>query len=132
MLGQVHVDRVYLYQNPAAYPRAWVASETRPLTGDLPLALEGHALDLARVVKAARENGKMLEIDGEPARLDLDDLWARKAMEAGVPLVIDSDAHSGGELENIGYGLLVARRAWLESKHVMNTKSLRALMNQVS
>ncbi|MDV3292882.1 MAG: DNA polymerase/3'-5' exonuclease PolX [Nitrososphaerales archaeon] len=93
---------------------------------------EGNPIDLEKVIKVAKENGKMLEIDGEPARLDLDDVWARKAMEAGVPLVIDSDAHSAGELENVGYGLLVARRAWLESEHVMNTKSLRALMNQVS
>ncbi len=93
---------------------------------------EGNPIDLEKVIKVAKENGKMLEIDGEPARLDLDDVWARKAMEAGVPLVIDSDAHSTGELENVGYGVLVGRRAWLESKHVMNTKSLRTLMNHVS
>ncbi len=93
---------------------------------------EGNPIDLEKVIKAAKDNGKMLEIDGEPARLDLDEVWAKKAMEAGVPLVIDSDAHSLGELDNVGYGVTVARRAWVEAKDVMNTKSLRALMNQVS
>ena len=73
----------------------------------------------------------MLEIDGEPQRLDLDDVWARRAMEAGVPIVIDSDAHSVGELDNEGYGVIVARRAWLEAKNVANTKSLRSLLNSI-
>jgi DNA polymerase (family 10) len=93
---------------------------------------EGNPIDLERVIKAAKDNGKMLEIDGEPARLDLDEVWARRAMEAGVPIVVDSDAHSLGELDNVGYGVKVARRAWLEAKDVMNTKSLRTLMNQVA
>ena len=73
----------------------------------------------------------MLEIDGEPARLDLDEVWAKKAMEEGVPLLIDSDAHSSGELDNLEYGVLVARRAWLEAKHVVNTGSLKHLLNSV-
>jgi len=93
---------------------------------------EGNPIDLEKVIVAAKDNGKMLEIDGEPARLDLDEVWAKRAMEAGVPIVVDSDAHSTGELDNVGYGVTVARRAWLESKHVMNTKSLRSLLNQVS
>ena len=93
---------------------------------------EGNPLDLAKVIRTAKENGKMLEVDGEPDRLDLDEVWAKRAMEAGVPIVVDSDAHSTGELDNVGYGVTVARRAWLESKHVMNTKSLRSLLNQVS
>jgi len=93
---------------------------------------EGNPIDLAKVVQAAKKNGKMLEIDGEPRRLDLDDVWARRAMEEGVPIVVDSDAHSVGELDSVGYGVTVARRAWLEAKHVANTKSLRALMNAVS
>ena len=92
---------------------------------------EGNPLDLAKVVRTAKENGKMLEIDGEPRRLDLDEVWARRAMEEGVPIVIDSDAHSVGELDNEGYGLTVARRGWLEKNDVMNTRSLRSLLNSV-
>lgn len=93
---------------------------------------EGNPIDLPRVIRTAKENGKMLEIDGEPQRLDLDDVWARKAMEEGVPILIDSDAHSVGELDNVGYGVVVARRAWLESKDVVNTKGLRSFLNAVS
>ena len=93
---------------------------------------EGNPIDLHKVIRTAKDNGKMLEIDGQPKRLDLDDVWAKKAMEEGVPLVIDSDAHSVGELDNVGYGVTVARRAWLQSKDVVNTKSLRSLLNSVA
>jgi DNA polymerase (family X) len=93
---------------------------------------EGNPIDLAKVIRTAKENGKMLEIDGEPQRLDLDELWARRAAEEGVPIVVDSDAHSVGELDNVGYGVLVARRAWLEAKDVMNTRGLRTLLNAIS
>ncbi len=92
---------------------------------------EGNPIDLDKVITAAKDNGKFLEIDGQPDRLDLDEAWARKAMEDGVPLVIDSDAHGVGELDNVGYGVTVARRAWIETKDVMNTKSLRTLLKSV-
>ena len=93
---------------------------------------DGNPLDLLRVIKTAREHGKMLEIDGEPQRLDLDEVWAKRAMEEGVPIVVDSDAHSVGELDNMSYGVTVARRAWLEAKDVANTKSLRSFLNLAS
>ena len=92
---------------------------------------EGNPMDLAKIIQTARDNGKMLEIDGEPQRLDLDEVWAKRAMEEGVPIVIDSDAHSVGELDNEGYGVIVARRGWLEAKSVTNTKSLRSLLSSV-
>jgi DNA polymerase (family 10) len=93
---------------------------------------EGNPIDAGKVIAAARDNGKMLEIDGEPDRLDMDEVWARRAMEEGVPVVVDSDAHSVGQLDNACYGVTVARRAWLEAKDVMNTKSLWTLLNAVS
>ncbi len=93
---------------------------------------EGNPIDLGKVIRTAKDNGKFLEIDGSPERLDLDETWARRAMEEGVPIVIDSDAHGVGELDNVGYGVTVARRGWIEAKIVMNTKSLRTLLNSVS
>ncbi len=93
---------------------------------------EGHPLDIPKVIEVARDNGKLLEIDGQPNRLDLDDVWAKRAMEEGVTLTIDSDAHSAGELENINFGVLVGRRAWLKSKHIANTKSLRQFLNDIA
>ena len=92
---------------------------------------EGNPIDLSRVIRTAKENGKMLEIDGQPDRLDLDEVWARKAMEEGVPLVVDSDAHSVGELDNVSYGVIVARRAWLKAKDVMNSRNLKELLRSV-
>jgi DNA polymerase (family X) len=93
---------------------------------------EGNPIDLPKVIATAKENGKMLEIDGSPMRLDLDEIWAKKAMEEGVTLLIDSDAHSTGELENVNYGAIVARRAWLEKKDVANTMPLRGLLKKLS
>jgi DNA polymerase (family 10) len=93
---------------------------------------DGNPINLAKVIRTAKDCGKMLEIDGEPDRLDLDEVWGRRAMEEGVQLVIDSDAHSVGELDNVAYGVIVARRAWLEAKHVMNTASLQKLLRTVS
>ena len=93
---------------------------------------EGNPIDLTRVIRAAKDNGKMLEIDGQPQRLDLDEVWARRATEEGVPIVVDSDAHSVGELDNTGYAVTVARRAWLEAKDVMNTRGLESLLRAVA
>jgi len=93
---------------------------------------EGNPLDLPKVIRTAKDNGKMLEIDGAPNRLDLDEVWARRAMQEGVKLVVDSDAHSPGELKNVQFGIAVARRAWLEAKDVANTLPLRDLLKLVS
>ena len=93
---------------------------------------EGNPIDLPKIIATARANGKMLEIDGSPMRLDLDEVWARRAMEEGVTLMIDSDAHSTGELENVEYGTVVARRAWLEKKDVANALPLKGLLRKLS
>jgi len=93
---------------------------------------DGYKIDLAKVIRTAKENGKILEIDGQPNRLDLDENWAKRAMEEGVPLVIDSDAHSTGELDNLEYGVVVARRGWLEAKDVVNTRSLKRLERRLT
>jgi len=92
---------------------------------------EGNPIDLNKVIRTAKDNGKMLEIDGQPERLDLDEVWSRKAMGEGVPIVVDSDAHSVGELDNMSYGVIFARRAWLEAKNVMNTRNLKDVLRSV-
>jgi DNA polymerase (family 10) len=93
---------------------------------------DANPIDAGMVIRAAKDNGKMLEIDGAPERLDMDEVWARRAMEEGVPIVVDSDAHSVGQLDNLLYGVTVARRGWLEAKNVMNTRSLNDLLKAVS
>ena len=64
----------------------------------------------------------MLEINSAPDRRDLDDVHARAASEQGVLLLVDSDAHGAERLEHVRWGIATARRAWLEARHVANTR----------
>jgi DNA polymerase (family 10) len=76
------------------------------------------------IVKAAREHGVLLEINAQPDRLDLNDLHVQMAREAGVKLVINTDAHRIQELACMRYGVDQARRGWCEAKDVANTYHL--------
>lgn len=76
------------------------------------------------IFEAAAETGTALEINASLRRLDLKDAHASRARELGVPLVIDSDAHDVESLDNQRYGVAVARRAWCEPKHILNTLPL--------
>jgi DNA polymerase (family 10) len=62
-----------------------------------------------------------MEINAHPARLDLDDVHARRAKELGIPISINTDAHSEADLDMLFYGVAIGRRAWLEKKDVINT-----------
>ena len=85
------------------------------------------AVEVERVIAVASDTGVLLEINAQPERLDLDDVFARAARDAGVGLVINTDAHHVDELRQLRYGIDVARRAWCEAKHVANTLPLRGL-----
>jgi DNA polymerase (family X) len=90
---------------------------------------EPYDVDLAAVIRAARETGTVLELDAYPDRLDLCDEHLRQAREAGVPLVIDSDAHSTQHLVfPRQYGVDQARRAWVEAADVLNTLRVDGLL----
>jgi DNA polymerase (family 10) len=93
-------------------------------TGRLLLSREGFSIDLDAVIETARKHGKILELNANPHRLDLDWIHARKAREKGVLLSINPDAHSTSGLEDIEYGIATARRAWVEEKDVLNTRGL--------
>ena len=77
--------------------------------------------DLEAVLQAARETGTALEINASPERLDLKDIHAYRARELGVPLVVSTDSHHYADLPQRRFGIAVARRAWCESKHLLNT-----------
>ena len=77
--------------------------------------------DFERIVEAAARAGVALEVNGSPSRLDLNDVLARAANEAGALLAIDSDAHSAAQLEQTRYGVFQARRGWVEARSVVNT-----------
>jgi len=92
-------------------------------TGRLLLARDGYAVDLDAVIDAAAKAGAMIEINADPHRLDLDDIHCRRARERGVLIVINPDAHSTGGLDNLDYGVAVARRAGLGPDRVLNAFS---------
>jgi DNA polymerase (family X) len=91
-------------------------------TGRLIERREAYALDLDRVIAKAVETGTFLEINANPDRRDLNDVYAKAAAEAGAMLVIDSDAHWPRTLANMRYGVATARRAWLTPEKVANTR----------
>jgi DNA polymerase (family X) len=80
-------------------------------------------VDIERVVEKALETGTFLEINSQPDRLDLTDVHARAAREAGLKLVIDSDGHEVGALDYVELGVGQARRAWLTKDDVLNTRT---------
>ena len=77
--------------------------------------------DYEAIFRAAAKTGTALEINASPERLDLKDSHAFRARELGVPLVISTDAHTTEGLNNTRYGVGVARRAWCEPQHILNT-----------
>jgi DNA polymerase (family 10) len=90
-------------------------------TGRLIPDREGADLDMEAVLAAAAESGVALEINAHPARLDLDDVYARRAIELGIPLSINTDAHSPEDMDLMHFGVATARRGWVEAKDVINT-----------
>jgi DNA polymerase (family X) len=82
-----------------------------------------YAIAIDRVIEAAARTGTMLEINAAPDRRDLNEIHARAAAEAGVLILVDSDAHSTRNFELLRYGIATARRAWLTPPQVANTRS---------
>jgi DNA polymerase (family 10) len=93
------------------------------LTGRRISKRPGADLDIGRVVVRAAETGTALEINSQPDRLDMRDVHARVAAEAGVLIPVDTDAHSTGALGYAELGIGQARRAWLTKEQVLNTRS---------
>ncbi len=86
-------------------------------------------LDLDAVIACARETGTILELDAYPERLDLKDDHVRKVIEAGVKIVIDSDAHSTAQLRfPEDYGIDQARRGWASAGDVLNTRPVEEFL----
>ena len=95
-------------------------------TGRLLGKREPYLVDIAEVIKAARDYGVLLEVNAQPDRLDLNDLHIQMAKRAGVTLVISTDAHRVQELDCMRYGVDQARRGWCEARDVANACHLAA------
>lgn len=99
-------------------------------TGRLLLRREGYKIDLDRVIRTAADHGKMIEINAQPSRLDLDWTYVKRAKELGVMIVINPDAHSTAELAFTRFGIDVARRGWLTKDEVFNTQGVTAVKRE--
>ncbi len=92
---------------------------------------EAYALDMERILDAARDRGCFLELNSQPQRLDLTDDHCLLAREKGVLVAIDSDAHQPGDFALLDGGIRQARRGWLEKGHVLNTLPLKTLRRKL-
>jgi DNA polymerase (family X) len=129
VLASLHDDAGH---TPETLERRYLAAMKHPLVGIITHPTNrviphrrGYTLDYDRLFVAAVDTGTAIEIDGAPAHLDLDGALARRAVAAGVTLVIDSDCHRADALERqMRLGVTTARRGWVEAKHVLNARPL--------
>ncbi len=90
-------------------------------TGRLLLRREAFDYEMEKILEAAKEHGVAMECNAYPDRLDLNDVHLRMAKERGVKIVISTDSHSTANLRFMKYGVITARRAWIEKNEVINT-----------
>jgi DNA polymerase (family X) len=93
-------------------------------TGRLLLRREAFDYEMEHILDAAKKHGVAMECNAYPDRLDLKDIHLRMAKERGVKVVISTDAHSSTHFKMMKYGVITARRGWLEKKDVINTLPL--------
>jgi DNA polymerase (family 10) len=112
----------------AQHPRTAIIGHP---TGRLLLAREGYPVDFERLFDACAEANTAIEINANPHRLDLDWRHVRRAKEKGVKLAIGPDAHETAGLDDVVYGLGIARKGWLEAGDLLNALEADALLKHV-
>jgi len=105
-ISNPHVDMI-------GHPRAQYIPDREPVDADMDAVFE-----------AAKKHGTVLEINANPRRLDLEAQYVRRAIELGIPLSINTDAHAEDHMDLMPYGILTARRGWAEAKNIINTWSV--------
>ena len=97
-------------------------------TGRLIQKRDEYQIDFDKILRVAKKTGTTLEINSFPERLDLKDTNIRKAKEAGVKMVINTDSHHIDQMRFIEFGIAQARRGWAESRDIINTQPLEKLL----
>lgn len=113
-----------------AIENKWVSMVAHP-TGRIVNHRKPYEVDFEAVFKACKKHGKLLELNASPDRLDLNDVDCAAAKAHGIPIVINTDAHSTSQLELMRYGVLQARRAGLTKHDVGNTRPWKELQKLV-
>ena len=96
-------------------------------TGRLINQRKAYEMDMGILFDEVKNRGCFLEINAQPKRLDLNDIYTKAAKEAGVRFALSTDAHNTASLQYMKYAVFQARRGWLEKKDVINTLSLEEL-----
>ncbi|MBM3250917.1 MAG: DNA polymerase/3'-5' exonuclease PolX [Candidatus Nealsonbacteria bacterium] len=97
-------------------------------TGRLIGRRDEYQIDFEKILRAAKETGTILEINSFPERLDLKDVYIRKAKEVGVKMVINTDSHQKNQLRFIEYGIAQARRGWAKREDIINTYPIEKML----
>jgi len=125
-----------LRQEPEAATKRLLAAVRHPLvhvlghpTGRIVNRREGLNPDIGQLAEAAAEHDTALELNANSLRLDLRDIHVRAAMEAGATVALNTDAHRPEHFDELRYGIMTARRGWLEAERCVNTWSARKLMS---
>ncbi|MGE5237392.1 MAG: DNA polymerase/3'-5' exonuclease PolX [Chloroflexota bacterium] len=92
---------------------------------------EAYDVDMEDVLRVARETGTAIEINAYPLRLDINDAYAKKAKEMGIPIVISTDTHVVSQFNFMNYGVSIARRGWLEKGDVVNALPAEQLLKRL-
>ena len=121
--GREQITRRLLSAIKNPYVRV-IAHPTGRLIGER----DAYDVDMERVFSAAKEEGKALEINAYPLRLDINDAFARRAGEMKIPVMINTDTHVINQFDFMIYGVSMARRGWLEKSDVVNTLGLQNLL----
>lgn len=100
-------------------------------TGRLLGERDEYDVDMEEVFRIAKNSNKVFEINAYPARLDLNDRYARRAKELSIPIVISTDTHIISNMDYMRYGVSIARRAWLKKEDVLNTLSIENLLKNL-
>ncbi len=101
------------------------------LTGRIIGRREAIELDIEEIIRTAKRTGTILEINASPDRADMKDEYIKKCVEAGVKMVIDSDAHATVHFAFLPFGIAQARRGWAEKKDILNTYPIRQFLKHL-
>jgi len=108
------------YLNIIAHPTGRLIGKRKP-----------YKFDYEKVFKKARKNNIALEVNAHEDRLDLKDVHCKLAKEIGAKIIISTDSHATAQLNNMNYGVITARRGWLEKKDVLNTLNYKEFMKKI-
>ncbi|MCL4457430.1 MAG: DNA polymerase/3'-5' exonuclease PolX [Nitrospirae bacterium] len=123
-------EKQLTYRMASAMKNPYVSIIAHP-TGRLIGERDAYDVDMDEILRVAKETGTAIEINAYPLRLDLNDVYAKRAKEMGIQMVISTDTHVINQFDYMRYGVSIARRGWLEKGDVLNTLEAERLLKRL-